>query len=345
MNRYSQLLLSAIVASALAASAWADDSAPAAAGDSSIAELIKQLDAEDFKARQAASTKLEERGKEAIESLEKAATSDSAEASTRALEILSKHHAGTNAELKAAALAALQKIAATDKGTAARRAAEILNPKPTAPQTDPNVPLGGGRGIRIAPGGIAPGGIRFRVEALGGVGGLKRMSVKNVDGVKEIEAQEGDRTVKINDDPAKGIKVSVTQKKDGKEETKEYEAKNAEELKTKHPEAHEFYKQYAQKEADIRVDVFPAVPGAPGIVPGIAPPLPIAGRARPVMILRDPEAMAEQLDKVQKQLEAASDRLKKIVESADNQAEIKKAIEALDETRKELDGVKAKIER
>jgi hypothetical protein len=61
--------------------------------------------------------------------------------------------------------------------------------------------------------------------------------VKNVNGVKDIEAEEVGRKVKIHDDPDEGIEMSVTEKKDVKEVTKVYKAKNAEELKEKHPEA------------------------------------------------------------------------------------------------------------
>ena len=50
--------------------------------------------------------------------------------------------------------------------------------------------------------------------------------------------------MKIVDDPAQGIKVEVTEKQNGKEVTKKYEAKNAEELKKKLPAGYEIYKKY-----------------------------------------------------------------------------------------------------
>ena len=70
------------------------------------------------------------------------------------------------------------------------------------------------------------------------------MSVKNVNGVKEINASEDGKTVKIQDDPAQGIKIELTEKQNGKEVTKKYEAKNVEELKKKQPAGYELYKKY-----------------------------------------------------------------------------------------------------
>src|SRR2546426_468022 len=83
------------------------------------------------------------------------------------------------------------------------------------------------------------GQIQIQVQAGGvaGPGGFKRMHMKNVNGVKEIEVDDNGKKVKIVDDPNNGIKVEVTEKnKEGKEETKKYEAKNADELKKNHPE-------------------------------------------------------------------------------------------------------------
>ena len=56
---------------------------------------------------------------------------------------------------------------------------------------------------------------------------MRTMSVKNVNGVKEINASEDGKTVKIQDDPAQGIKIEVTEKQNGKEVTKKYEARTS----------------------------------------------------------------------------------------------------------------------
>jgi hypothetical protein len=315
----------AFVVLALAAGAWAEDKP--------IADLIKQLDADSFSERQAATTQLIERGKEAIDGLKQAATSESAEASTRAFEILRKHLEGKDAELKAAAKEALQKIAAGDNA-AARRASDILNPKIVSPNETPAPRPAIAPGIRVF------GGGRIAIAAAGA--GAKRVSVKDVDGVKEIEAVEGDRTVKINEDPGKSLKVKITEKKDGKEESKEYEAKNADELKEKHPEAFKAYEQWGKGGiGDIRIE---AIPGGIG---GIAPALPIVPgapiRVAPAAIIRDPKEITDRLDKAQTQLEDSIAKLKKIAESSDNAEDLRKAIDAIDAAKKALEEVKAKI--
>lgn len=292
------------------------------------ADLVKQLDAEDFAARQAASVELTARGKDALPALVEAATGASAEAATRALDILRQHHEGSNGDLQGAAKEALQKLAAGD-GPAARRAGEILTPKPMPPQGQAGIALR--PGIRVAPG-------AFRIAVAGGaVGGGKRMTFKDVNGVKEVEVVEGDRTTKIEEDPAKGIKVAVTDKKDGKDETKTYEAKNAEELKEKHPEAHKLYEQYAKRGAggEIRIDgvrIGVAGDGAAGI-----------RRIDPPAIVRDPRALVERLDKTQKQLEEAAGKLKKLAEDPAHAADIRGALDAIEASKKELDEVKAQF--
>jgi exonuclease VII small subunit len=73
---------------------------------------------------------------------------------------------------------------------------------------------------------------------------VRRVTMTNNNGVKQIEAEEGNRKVKIKDDPNNGIEMEVTETKDGKEATQKYQAKNAEELKKNHPEAHKIYEQY-----------------------------------------------------------------------------------------------------
>ena len=89
---------------------------------------------------------------------------------------------------------------------------------------------------------------------IGGNGGaaMKTLSVTNNNGVREIKATEGDKSVKIEDDPAKGIKIESTDKVNGKEVTKKYEAKNVDELKKKQPEGYKIYKEYGEQQAQRR---------------------------------------------------------------------------------------------
>ena len=106
------------------------------------------------------------------------------------------------------------------------------------------MPGGGGFGGRI----IINGGML----QIGGNGGaaMKTLSVTNNNGVREIKATEGDKSVKIEDDPAKGIKIESTEKVNGKEVTKKYEAKDVRELKKKQPEGYKIYKEYGEQQAN-----------------------------------------------------------------------------------------------
>ncbi|HOD82948.1 MAG: hypothetical protein BWX88_01885 [Planctomycetes bacterium ADurb.Bin126] len=186
-----------------------------------IAQLIEELDHTEFARREEASRRLEATGKACISALESAAASRKPEPSARAMELLKTFADREDEPTRTAAMKALEKLA-EGNSPAAEDAKKFLDARRPRPQQAPF-------GIRLAQGGLV----------------ARRMSVKNVNGVKEIEADEDGRTVKILDDPNKGICVEVTQKKDGKDETKKYEAKTAAELEKKHPEAHKLYKQYS----------------------------------------------------------------------------------------------------
>lgn len=285
-----------------------------------IAELIQQLNADEFADREAASKELTARGKEAVGALIEAAQGTSPEASSRALDILRKHHEGEQPELKAAAKEALQKLAAGD-GAAARSAGEILAPKPM-----PVTPNAVGPRIAVRPG-IRLGGGAVRIAIAGGAG-AKRVSIKNVDGVKEIEVVEDARTTKINEDPAKGIKVKVTEKKDDKEESKEFEVKNAEELKEKHPEIHKIYEQYAKGFA-----------GGDVIIGGGA----AIRRIEPPAIIREPSAVLERLNNAEKQLTDAAEKLKELAKDEKHADQVRAMLEAIDAAKKELGEVKTQF--
>lgn len=276
----------------------------------SIEALVRQLDAEEFSARQKASAALIERGQEALPALIEAASSDSAEISTRAIEILRQHFQGDQRELKAAATAALQKLS-TGEGAAARSAAEILKPKPVAgraPVAVAPMPFAPAR-VRV----LGPGGVRIAVVA--GKGAARRMSVKNIDGLREIEVVEAERTIIINEDRAKAIKMKVTTKQDGKEEAKEYEADSAEHLKAKHPEAFKLYEQYAKQDEGAAVLIRPD---------------------RPV-IVREPRAIREHLDKAQLQLDEAAAQLQKRMEATEKDDQLRKIVEAMEAAKKEVE--------
>jgi hypothetical protein len=268
------------------AGAPATAAAPAPSGDE-IAQWVRQLDADEFSVREAAQAKLAaaagnpRSGSAAIAELAKAAVGDSLEVTVRAIDVLKKFYQSSDQATRDAAKEALQKMAKSDRPAASRRAEQILKPAPK-PGQDPNMGgiFFGGGGMGIVQGNI-------QVVAVAGAG-TKKVSVKTVNGVKDIDVEENGKTVKIHDDPQQGIKIEATSKKDGKDVTEKYEAKDADELKKKHPEGYKLYEQYGKNQAGQvqiqlgvgNLQIGPAVPApaapVPVPVPGAAPPAPVA---------------------------------------------------------------------
>jgi hypothetical protein len=299
-----------------------------AASAAEIDKLMEQLDSNRFNERQAAQQKLAEIGKAAFPALEKGTQNVSREVAVRSLDILKGQFQGGDEGTKAAAKEVLERLSKNNDATLAKRAGEILDPPKPAAQVPP---------------GIVPG----RIQIVGGAGGnFKKVSIKDVNGVKEIEAEENGKKVKINDDPAKGIKLEVTETKDGKETTQKYEAKDAAELKTKHPEAHKLYEEYSKQPAGIqlRIGGFPGgavPPGFPGI-PAI-PGAPVRAKIPRIKILRpdELEAANNSADSALKELESA---LKTLKDAKAGGEELKKAQEQLEAAKKQVEELKAKLE-
>jgi len=245
-----------------AATALEDSPTQASVDEATIAKRIKQLDSNRFAERNEASSSLEAAGKAALPALSKAALGDSREVTLRAIDILRKHFNDGDDATKEAAKQVLEKLAQSDHQSAARRAKDVLNPKPPAQAgVLPGIQIGGAQ-------------IQIQMNAIAGGQGQK-VKTKITNGVKEIEVEEKDRKIKITEDPAGGIKMEVTEKKEGKETTKKYAAKNADELKKKHADAHKIYEKYGKGAgANIQIQAFPGQPGGA---------IRIAPRAVPIM--------------------------------------------------------------
>ncbi len=314
------LLIAVAVLAYVAVPAAAAEDTPTGPSAEQIAKWIEQLDAEGFADREAATRKLTAAGKAAIPALAKAATDDSVEASSRSLQLLRKLLDSSDAATKAAAKEALGKIAAANHPTASARAEEAIRPPQPAPPAQP------------------PGGIAIAVQSIG---------VKNVNGVKEITVTEGNKTVQINDDPQKGIKVTVTETDNaGNVTTRTVEAKDADGLKQQDKEAHELYKKYGQGNAGGAFNLqiigggiqggggrIQIQPGGGGIQiqPRAIPAMPRAIPAVPGGLRRMPQAqiILRQLQNVGRQL----DRLPKETEQTE---ETKKALGQIEEELKRL---------
>lgn len=319
-------------------SAPADENgADAAASPVQIAEWIAELDNDDFATREAAQLSLQKAGKPALDALGKAAMGDSQEAGVRAIEILKRHFRGEDDSLKQAAEAALKKISAADNTIAAGRANNALQPEPEKPEVDPKqatpfgprvIPFGGRGGIRI----------EARAIAIGGRG-AKRVSVKNVDGNKEIEVEEEKRSIKINETAEGKIKMEITAKDKGDMDgTEKYEAENAEALKKNHPEAYKVYEQYSKGGGGARIEfrALPAAPGPGGAIPRIKV-LPALPRALPA-------ERVKRLDEARKRLEEAQKQMKKAIEEAGKAEGLIPADVQFDAIIKQLEEVRGQIE-
>ncbi len=316
-------LLVVLLALSIAPLVHAQDAPPApvgadpAAQDADIAGLIKDLDANRFSTRQDACRKLKELGKNAIPALTQAALGTSREASGRAIELLKEHFAAEEGDLKEAARAALQKLADSDKQPIARLAKDALTPAQVEP-AQPMLQLGQGQ-------------IQLQFQ----VGGNQQVQVKTANGVTDTEATENGRSVRIHEDPKKGITVDVTEKKDGQDVSRKYEAKDVAELKRKHPEAHKLYEKYSQGGGiQIQAIQFPALQ-MQQVRAGLPLPVP------PGMI--DPKELSDKLEKVSDQLDETRKLLDQLKAQSRESEPLQKAIDQLEKARKELEETRDKL--
>ena len=301
----------------------------AASGDAhtpEIARLIAELDDDQFDVRQRAAKQLAEIGRRAIEALAKAAAGDSLEVTTRAVDILKKLYQSDDEPTQKAAEAALEKLAQGNHAPSAWRAKSVLKVKPSGePKPDENVQPG-----RIIIGGNIVPGIQIAQA-----GKAKSISISKRDGVKEIKVQEDGDRYHITVDDKKGIKVEITKKnKEGKDETKTIEAKDAEELKKKSEEAYKVYKEYGEQEAGGAIQV--QIGGGAVPVPNIAPA--VVRRAQIEVVPRLIKSMSQSIQRIadEESIKSAPqesiDELKKSLDELKGQiAEIEKLIKARDE--------------
>ncbi len=232
-----------------------------------IAAWIKSLDDEAFGTRQAASQKLFEAGKAAVEPLSAAAASDSLEVALNAVDVLRRLTQGTDADAKSAAKSSLEKLAKSENSSLASRATEALKepPKP-ADNGDvngipPGIIFGGAPGGIIIRGGAIPGGVIIRggIQIPGnGIGlNVTSRSESDVNGVHSVEVENGEGKFSIVESKD-NVKVSSTKSVGGKDVTENYEAKSVDELKEKKPDGFAIYQKYARAGVRAGANAVPA---------------------------------------------------------------------------------------
>jgi len=316
-----RFLLVVALFGAVPAAVYADDiQSPA----ENVDNLIKQLDADQFADRQTASDELSRLGSNAFPALEQAARSDSREASQRAIEILKKHYEGDDTETKQAARTALQRLAADTSTRGGRQADEVLNPPP--PPTVARM-MFGRPAVRVA-----RANVRVQIPPARFV---KRVHVKNDNGVKEIEVEENGRKLKVIEDPKGSIQVEVTDKKNGKETAEKYSAKDADELKQKHPEAHKIYEELGkQQQGGLRLQIGGAIvpQNAPANQPAPMPPN---------------EAQAQELRKeaARRSLEVIDRHIQQLQQNFSDRPDVQRHIERLQEHRKQMEKQQGDLEK
>ena len=297
-----------------------------------IPQLIEQLGSRDFAKRQTATQRLLKAGQAAVAPLAEAAGGDNREVVTRAVSILRGHLKTGSDKLKKTARTALEAIAKVENGVGPRLAREALAPPKPAVANQPVPQL---RGIP-----------QIQIQIQGGAQGIQ---VRNANGVRDVEVTEQDRKIKIHEDPNKGITVEVTQKKDGKPETKKYAAKNVAELKKNHPDAYKLYEKYAKGAAGLIQIGNIQIQGGNGIPQFKIPPIRIPNFPQPAPQGNLPANIRQRMAKIQlqhaenmikaiqRQLEAGAPPAKDdpVAKSLEN---LKRALQELETARKQLEG-------
>ena len=323
-----------------------DEATPVAAAPHNadeIAALIRDLDADKFDLRQRATEQLSKGDASAIDPLIDATGKGSLEVDMRAVTILKELYQSPDTKTKLAAKAALEKLSKNENKAIAARAESVLKPQAQNAAVPQNRP-----GMFFPP---LPGNIGGRIQINGGGGNIQVIQIQagigggNVN--RAIQVRENGRSIKINEDN-NGIKISVTEPVNGKEETKNYEAKNAEELKKKHPEAHKLYEKHAAKMGGANIVVQAGgvpvqlprrvLPGAP------AQPNPPALPGQPAPKNDNQREADRQLNEARRQLDEAAKQLRAAAEGNAAGEQLRQALDKLEAASRALGEAQKKLQ-
>jgi len=277
-------------------------------------QWIEDLDSGQFSKRQHATVELRRAGTRVFPLLVEASASESRERSGRAIQILEYYFKNGDADSKAAAEKSLKSVVENGPQRASQRASHILKP-PVEP-------------MNPAPG---PQQGAIQLQVLGGlVRGAKQIKVSNVNGVKTITSKEPGKTVELKEDPNAGIKMKVTETKNGKKKVTNYEAKNAAELKKKHPDAHKLYQELNKAGRGVFQIQIGGIPGLPQALPPGFPQirrLPGFGPAKGASVRQAIDGLQESIELLEKakpgDTVARAEALKKIKAAKEKLEKIK----------------------
>ena len=287
-----------------------------------IGKWIEQLADDSFVTRQKATKALRKAGLPAIPHLEKAARGANRERSARAVQILESMYRKETGKVKADAEAALRRVAASGS-SAARAAREAIGDPKVAGQANRAMQRGfilpGPRGIRLQVGGI---------QLQRGVGG-RQVTVQRAGGVTTTTLKEKGRTAKLVEDPQNGIKLEVTETKNGQPVTQRYQAKDGADLKRKSAAAYKVYQELKKAGGPFPGGIQMRVFGGGGGIPVVPQAIP-AGRARQGNLA--PAQAKAMLERVDKSLE----KLRSVEAESRSRKALAESIEELESLRKEL---------
>lgn len=243
--------------------------------------LIEQLEAPEFSNRQEASRQLSEAGKSAFPSLERTVAGSSREASGRALDVLKGHFQRGDNETKAAAKEALERLARNENAAIAQRAQQVLNPPPKPSASD--------LGIMVAPAAqiqIANLQLNRPIAVVPAIG-RSVSTMRSANGAIRIVVTENGKSTEIKSTPGGKIEVQVTDTRNAKA-SKQFEAKDVDELKKKDEAIAKIYEQYSQP-PQLRVNAFR---------PAGAAPLPRAPQAPAETLRRQIDSLNTQIERL-----------------------------------------------
>ena len=285
-----------------------------------IAGWVKELDADEFKVREAATQSLIKAGRGAIAPAADAAKGQSPEVTARSIAVLKALAQSEDAETKSTALAALDTLAEDKEHESSQQARDVLAELRPPAQ---------GRHVH-GPGGVAVG----NVQVVGG----QQMAVFTIQmgGNRTVHATEDGKSVRITEDN-NGITVTVTEKaKDGgKPKVTVYKASGEKELKTKHPDAHKLYEKYAgNNQGNVVIQG-----GQLNLVPA---PARAAIAARPRLNLRQATKL---IDEARAELDAAVKALKAAKDGKPTAEEIAKLLDQIEAANKKLEEARKNMGR
>jgi hypothetical protein len=234
--RLNRILVVSVAIASLAASRWtlptaqAEDGNPvsrAAAATANISRWISQLDSDSFADREDSAQRLYDTGSDAIKPLAEAARGHSYEQTAAAIGVLRRMLKSDDSEAGKAAQTALEQIAQGHCDAAATLAADALQPLVELPEVVY---------LQQTPGMRRMNAMRLRAVQL-----QVAVAAVPVVVVESTVAHDNGKKIQIDEDPQNGLRMRVSEKVNGVLTEKSYQAKDADELKQKSPDAHKMY--------------------------------------------------------------------------------------------------------